>query len=38
MAAAKLLEAIEGRTVESGRLLLPCDLVIRQSTAPTPLP
>ena len=37
MAAGKLLQAIEGGTLEQGRLLLPCDLVIRQSTgAPAP--
>ena len=32
MAARKLLEAIEGEPLEPGRILLPCDLVIRQST------
>jgi LacI family transcriptional regulator len=32
VAAGKLLQAIEGGTLEQGRLLLPCDLVIRQST------
>ena len=32
VAAGKLLAAIEGGTPEQGRLLLPCDLVIRQST------
>ncbi|MGZ8649017.1 MAG: LacI family DNA-binding transcriptional regulator [Solirubrobacteraceae bacterium] len=37
VAAGKLLHAIEGGTLEQGRLLLPCDLVIRQSTgAPAP--
>jgi LacI family transcriptional regulator len=37
VAAGKLLAAIEGGTLEQGRLLLPCDLVIRQSTgAPAP--
>jgi LacI family transcriptional regulator len=34
VAAAKLLEAIEARHTEQGRLRLPCDLVIRQSTGP----
>ena len=32
VAAGKLLQAIEGGTLEQGRMLLPCDLVIRQST------
>jgi LacI family transcriptional regulator len=37
VAAGKLLQAIEGGTLEQGRMLLPCDLVIRQSTgAPAP--
>ena len=36
MAAAKLLQAIEGGTSSTGRLLLPCDLVIRQSTGARP--
>jgi LacI family transcriptional regulator len=32
VAARKLLDAIEGHHTERGRLLLPCRLVVRQST------
>jgi LacI family transcriptional regulator len=35
-AARKLLQAIEGEPLEPGRILLPCDLVIRQSTSAAP--
>lgn len=34
VAAGKLLSVIEGGAPEHGRILLPCDLVIRQSTGP----
>jgi len=36
VAAGRLLRAIEGGAIEPGRILLPCDLVIRQSTSAAP--